>query len=246
MKRVQLTLAALFVFVAGTAFAQVDVSGDWDVTIQSAQGANTVRVTFKQDGEKLSGIFKSPMGELPFDGGTVSGNTLKFGFTIPIQGTPLDIVMTGKIEAGVITGLAQFGGFGEGEWTGKRAEAAATTAAAPAPATPSTTSAAGSGGGGFNGKWDVTIKTQMGDIPIGASLTEAAGKVSGTISGPQGDVEVSGTAEGKALKLAFIAKTPQGDIPVSLSGELDGDAIVNGKAEFGGMGQGEWSAKRKQ
>jgi hypothetical protein len=57
---------------------------------------------------------------------------------------------------------------------------------------------------------------------------------------------VTGTFDGNAIKLEFTAKTPQGDIPISMSGELNGDAIVNGKAEFGGMGQGEWTAKRKQ
>jgi hypothetical protein len=45
----------------------------------------------------------------------------------------------------------------------------------------------------------------------------------------------------------MIAKTPQGDIPVSLTGEVDGDSIVNGRADFGGgMGLGEWTAKRRQ
>jgi hypothetical protein len=29
-----------------------------------------------------------------------------------------------------------------------------------------------------------------------------------------------------------------------MSGELSGDAIVNGKADVSGMGQMEWSAKR--
>ena len=31
---------------------------------------------------------------------------------------------------------------------------------------------------------------------------------------------------------------------VVLTGDLDGDSIVNGKAEVAGMGQMEWTAKR--
>jgi hypothetical protein len=86
----------------------------------------------------------------------------------------------------------------------------------------------------------------MGDVPASAELSESAGKVTGSFMGPLGAVDLSGTVEGNTIKLTFVAKTPQGDIPVSLTGELAGDEIVNGKAEFGAMGQGEWSAKRKQ
>jgi len=57
-------------------------------------------------------------------------------------------------------------------------------------------------------------------------------------------VAIAGTAEGKALKLTMVAQTPQGDMTVVLTGDLDGDNIVNGKAEVAGLGQMEWSAKR--
>src|SRR5882672_7210207 len=73
MTRARLGLLAMLFFVPGLAFAQTNVTGDWDVTINSPQGANTVLVTFKQDGEKVTGIFKSPQGELPFEGGSLTG-----------------------------------------------------------------------------------------------------------------------------------------------------------------------------
>jgi hypothetical protein len=244
MKQIGIAIAAALLLWAGDARAQTTVAGDWDITIQSMQGTNSVRVTFKQDGEKLSGTLRSPMGELPFEGGTLVGNDLKFAFTVPVQGQPLEITMTGKLDGESIAGKAQFGGFGEGDWTAKRIDAAAAAAAAVPAAVPAAATTAVSTG--ISGKWDVTVKTQMGDIPVSAELMETAGKVTGTIEGPTGPVDVSGTLEGTALKLAFTAKTPQGDIPVELSGELSGDSIVNGKAAFGGMGQGEWNAKRKQ
>jgi hypothetical protein len=244
MNRARLMLPALVFLVAGPVYAQSNVAGDWNVTIQSAQGASDVQVTFKQDGDKLSGIFKSPMGELSFEGGTITGSDLKFGFTLPIQGQALDITMTGKVDGPSITGKAVFGSFGEGDWTARRA--AGSPAASETPAAPAAAPAPSTAAGGFSGKWDLTIKTQMGDVPVSATISEAGGKVSGTISGPQGDVDVSGTAEGNALKLAFVARTPQGDIPISMTGDLDGDSIVNGKADFGGMGQGEWTGKRSR
>jgi len=254
---VSLLLASLATTITS---AQTSIAGDWDVTIQSAQGTNSMLVTFKQDGDKISGLLKSPMGELPFQGGTLTGNDLKFDFSIAIQGQPLQITMSGTVDGPTITGKAQFGAFGEGDWTAKRVDASAAAAAAPGAAAPagapaSATAAAGGaaapGGAavsalGLNGKWDVTVKTQAGDLPVTAELTVTDGKVTGTLAGPTGPVDVSGTFDGNSLKLEFTAKTPQGDIPVSMTGDLNGDSIVNGKAEFGGMGQGEWTAKRSR
>lgn len=243
------SLLAFSLLTARPAHAQTSIAGDWDVTIQSAQGTNSMLVTFKQDGDKISGLLKSPMGELPFQGGTLTGNDLKFDFSIAVQGQPLQITMTGKVDGPSMAGKAQFGAFGEGDWTAKRVETSA--AASPPPSAAAPTHAETPGGAaasalGLNGKWDVTVKTQAGDLPVTAELTVVDGKVTGTIAGPSGPVDVSGTFDGNTLKLAFTAKTPQGDIPVSMSGDLNGDSIVNGKAEFGGMGQGEWTARRSR
>src|SRR5206468_11747367 len=106
-------------FVAAPGFAQTSVTGDWDITIQSPQGTNTVKMSLTQDGEKVSGLFKSAAGELPFTG-TLSGDELKFTFTVPFQGQPIDIAMTGKVAAESIAGTASFGGMVEGPWSAKR------------------------------------------------------------------------------------------------------------------------------
>lgn len=234
--------------VAVPAFAQTTVEGDWDVTIQSPQGANTVRVTLKQDGDKVTGLFKGPQGELPFDGGTLTGDELKFGFSVPFQGAPLLITLTGKVDGGSVTGKADFGGFAEGEWSAKKVDAAMASATAPAatpaavPAPPAAVTASTTG---LSGKWDVTLKTQMGDVPATAEFTEVSGTLSGTLTGPVGPMDISGTFDGSAVKISFTAKTPNGDMPVTMTGDVSGDTIA-GKAEFGGMGNGEWSAKRSK
>jgi len=241
MTRMSLVLAALL--FAAPAFAQTSVAGDWNLTIQSPTGTRTVPLTLKQDGEKITGMFKGPQGELPVEG-TLVGTELKFAFAIPIQGQSLDISMTGKVEDEAVNGTAQFGGFGEGPFSMKRpdktVEAAIPTTTAPPPADP----AAAPAGFGAAGKWDVTIKTPGGDFPATANFAEEGGKLTGTFGSQMGEVPVTGTIDGKALKLTMIAKTPQGDLTVELSGDVDGDAIVNGKAEIVGMGQMEWTAKR--
>jgi len=151
-----------------------------------------------------------------------------------------------------MTGKVQFGGFGEGDWTAKRAPAAAAVAPAPAPAPPTATStttpAAGAApiAGGATGEWDLTFKTPNGDMTATAKMVEQAGKLTGTLSSQLGETPFSGTLDGKALKVTFDFVTPQGTLPVTMSGDIEGDAIPNGKAEITGMGTMEWTAKKKQ
>ena len=245
MTRLKSTLLALSLLIASPVFAQTDITGDWDVTVNSPQGSNTTPVTFKQEAGKVSGMFKSPQGTLPFEGGTMTGNDLKFTFTINVQGMELPITLTGKVEGETMTGKADFGGFAEGDWSAKRTGAASATGAAapaaPAAAAPATAAVAGVG---FGGKWDVMMKTPAGDMPANATLSDDNGKLTGTFGSQLGEVPVSGTAEGKMLKLTLVAQTPQGELTVTMTGDLDGDNIVNGKAEVSGLGQMEWSAKR--
>jgi hypothetical protein len=177
----------------------------------------------------------------------MTGDDLKFSFTVPVQGMQLEITLNGKVEGASIAGKAQFGGFGEGDWTAKRVEATTASAAdtpAAAAATPAAPAAPAAASGGLSGQWDVTIKTQMGEVPATAEIVETAGKITGTITGPAGAVDIGGTRDGNTLKLEFTAKMPQGDIPITMTGDVSGDSIT-GKADFGGMGQGEWTAKRK-
>jgi hypothetical protein len=244
MIRTQFAALALGLFIASPAVAQTNLAGDWDVTINSPQGANTSKVTFKQDANKLDGMIKSPAGETAI-AGTVDGEDVKVAFTINFQGMPFEIKLNGKLAGDTITGKADFGGFAEGDWSAKRSDAAA-AAATPSPAVPTTSESSASAATmtGFGGKWDVTLKTPAGDFPASANLAVDGGKLTGTFGSQMGEVPVEGTVEGNAMKITLSAQTPQGPMSVVLTGDLDGDSIVNGKAEVAGMGQMEWTAKR--
>src|SRR5436190_24241144 len=164
MKRALFTTLAMLT-LAAPAFAQAtDVAGDWDVTIVSPQGPNTTRLSLKQTADKLDGMFKSQMGELPVTG-SVAGSDVKITFTINMQGQGLDIALNGKANGNTITGTAVFGTFGEGEFTAKKvdetaaaAPAAATTAAAASTTAPAAAASASTAGSAA-GKWDVMMKT---------------------------------------------------------------------------------------
>src|SRR5207245_739783 len=135
----------------------------------------------------------------------------------------------------------------DGDWTAQRAAAdAATTTASTTTAAGATTTAATTTTGGASGEWDVTLKTPGGDFPATAKLSEEAGAIKGTFGSQMGEVPVTGTHEGKSVKLSMTAVTPNGEMNVVMTGDIDGDSIVNGRAEIAGMGQMEWTAKRKQ
>jgi hypothetical protein len=222
--------ALLVALLAAPAAAQINLTGDWDMTIESPQGTNAVKVTLTQDGEKVSGLFKSQFGELPVTG-ALTGVDLNIAFSLPIQGQSVDIVMTGKVEGPTLAGKVQFGGFGEGDWTATRAEAAASPTMTTT--TPTTT-------------WDLTFKTPIGDVQATATISQDGGKLSGTLSSPIGETPFTGTLEGTSLRVTSNLITPRGTLPMTMKGNIEGDAIANGKAKIKGMGKMKWTDKRKQ
>jgi hypothetical protein len=242
--------AALLLVAAHSVVAQTNLTGDWNVAFETPQGPTNVRVTITQDGDKVAGLFKTPMGELPFDG-TVSGDDLKFEFPYMVQGQAITISVTGKVDGSTIAGKAIYGSFGEGDWKATRVETDSSAASGSVPPAASSSAAHVDGASGssldsFGGIWDVVVRTRAAEFPLTATLSVAGEKVSGTFATQMGSIPVTGTVAGKAITITMVAKTPQGDFPVKLTGDLEGDSIVNGKADVGGMGQGEWIAKRSK
>jgi len=237
MKRLTLFgMTLLGLVVAIPAFAQTNLTGDWEATLNTPQGPRSAKLTFKQDGDKLTGTIDGLVGLVPLQG-TMTGSDLKFSWTVDAGGQIVTIKMVGKMEGSSIAGNATFGDLGDGTWTAKRVDAAATSVA-PAPG------ASAFAAGDAAGKWAITLKTSGGVFPSSATLTQDGDKLSGTFTGPAGDVPVTGTSSGKSLTLSFKVDTPQGVLSLTLTGDVDGDTIANGKADFGAMGPGEWIATR--
>ena len=97
-----------------------DVSGAWALQVDLGGNAVTPGVTFKQDGEKLSGTYLSQMlGELPLTG-TIKGNDITFGFQASFDGNAVKVTYTGKVDKDTMKGSVAFGDLGEGTVTGKK------------------------------------------------------------------------------------------------------------------------------
>jgi hypothetical protein len=55
----------------------IDISGAWMFTVETDQGTGSPEFTFKQEGEKLTGIYRGMFGEAPVEG-KVTGNKIEF------------------------------------------------------------------------------------------------------------------------------------------------------------------------
>lgn len=98
---------------------KVDVNGTWSFQVESAAGTGTPTMTFKQDGEKLSGHYSGQLGEAPLTG-AMKGNAIEFTIDVSVQGTDVHIVYSGTVEKDSMKGKVKLGDFGEGSFTAKK------------------------------------------------------------------------------------------------------------------------------
>ena len=121
-------IAALVLAGASTSFAQktpeaaaVNLTGNWQMTLEMEVGTASPKLVFKQDAEKLTGTYTGRYGEYAL-AGKVDGRKLEFVVVINAEGTETRMSFTGELTpAGdVIKGNAELGGMGNATWLAKR------------------------------------------------------------------------------------------------------------------------------
>jgi hypothetical protein len=248
MKRVLGVLAAAVcvVFAPETARAQSGPAGDWELSMTTPQGTNTVGLSISLAGDKVSGDLSSQLGSVPVSG-TATGDDVAVSAEVSIQGMALQFGINGKVDGDAMNGTVKVGDFGEFPFTGKRV---AKAAAPPAAATAAAATPAGSADASaapitdLNGKWDIKLAIAgMGEIPATAVIKQDGDKITGTLSGPAGDLVIAGTVIGRTVTIDFEAETPQGKLPVTMTGDM-GATSVSGKATIAGLGEADWTATR--
>jgi hypothetical protein len=106
--------------VAAAQAAKTDVTGKWAFTVETGAGSGTPVMTFKQDGEKLTGHYSGQLGEADL-AGTVKGQNVEFKFTVDVQGQQLNCIYTGALDGkDSMKGKVDLVGLGEGTFTAKR------------------------------------------------------------------------------------------------------------------------------
>jgi hypothetical protein len=115
-------VALILVAVAAGAFAATiatNVTGTWNLTVETSGGSGNPILTLKQDGETVTGTYKGQLGEAPLKG-TVKGNAIKLSFKVNVQGQDLEVEYAGTVEGDSMKGKVTLGTFGEGTFTGKK------------------------------------------------------------------------------------------------------------------------------
>ena len=76
----------------------IDLTGKWAFNVETSAGAGMPTITFKQEGEKLSGHYSGQLGESDLTG-TVKGQNVTFTFGVEVQGMRLTCTYTGRAES---------------------------------------------------------------------------------------------------------------------------------------------------
>ena len=93
-----------------------NVTGEWLFTVETDQGGGTPVITFKQDGEKLTGKYAGQLGNADLTG-TVKGNAIHFTFTLDVQGQQAPVTYDGTVEKNTMKGKLDIAGMVNGTFT---------------------------------------------------------------------------------------------------------------------------------
>lgn len=118
-------VGTLFAFLPGAgelAAQDVDVSGTWNMTVQSQQGTTNPTVTLEQDGQSLTGQYSSQtLGDAEVTG-SVDGNAITFSFTANMGGQSIPATYTATVEGDEMSGDLTLAGQAAASFTATRAE----------------------------------------------------------------------------------------------------------------------------
>ncbi len=120
MKSTLKAIAVLFVLAllgSPQVLAQAaDITGEWAFNVTTDQGGGTPVITFKQDGEKLTGKYAGQLGNADLTG-TLKGNAIHFTFTLDVQGQQAPATYDGTVEKNTMKGKMDIGGMVNGTFT---------------------------------------------------------------------------------------------------------------------------------
>jgi hypothetical protein len=98
---------------------KIDVTGTWVFDVTTSAGSGNPTMTFKQDGESLTGTYEGQLGKAPLKG-TLKGSAVTFSFTGDAQGQTFTVVYSGTATNDGMKGTVDLGGQASGTFTAKR------------------------------------------------------------------------------------------------------------------------------
>jgi hypothetical protein len=120
LRRMLLAVSAAAVFLTTSAIAaDANVTGEWDLIVESPAGTGTPHFSLKQEGTTITGNYKGALGEAPVTG-SVKGNAVTIKFHVEAQGMEMEVSYVGTVDGAAMSGTVTLGDFGEGKFTGKK------------------------------------------------------------------------------------------------------------------------------
>ena len=116
MVRILTVVLAIGLLTAALSAQATNVTGEWLFNVNTDQGAGTPTITFKQDGEKLTGKYVGQLGNADLTG-TVKGSAIHFTFTIDAQGQQAPVTYDGTVEKNTMKGKLDIAGMVNGTFT---------------------------------------------------------------------------------------------------------------------------------
>jgi hypothetical protein len=119
----RLLLVLLVAFLASlTGSAEpAKVDGTWNALLQLETVTGHPVLTFKQNGEKLTGTYEGRYGPSPLEG-EIKENRIAFAVTFNAEGTKTTGVFQGTVDGASMSGSVEFEGAGNGKWSAVRAK----------------------------------------------------------------------------------------------------------------------------
>ena len=231
MKTLTLSLLAALALVVSASAQAVDVTGKWDVTFNTQQGALPGTMTIVKEGDKLTGTLSSQQGDVPISA-EVKDKGVTIYASVQTNNGALQIVMTGTVDGDSMKGSVDFGGRGSADWT------AARTASGQAPAQSQDKPAAT-----MTGTWAIEATHSAGTSTPTVTITQTGEKLSGKYQGSYGESALTGSIKGTEFTFTVEIGAEQ-KVKVVYTGTLSGDSI-KGNLTMGEMGEGTFVGKRK-
>jgi hypothetical protein len=97
-----------------------------------------------------------------------------------------------------------------------------------------------------SGEWVFEVSTGQGNGSPTFTFQQDGEKLTGTYKGLFGEATLKGSVTGKTLKFSFTGHAQGNELVVTYDGEIESDDSLKGTVDFGGMGSGTFTGKRKK
>lgn len=110
-----MTMTLLFISIASVFAQAIDVSGKWNMKVETTAGSGSPVFVLKQQGDLITGTYTGQLGEAAVKG-TLKDKEIRLEF----KANEIAVVYTGTVDGNTMKGKAVFGDLGEGTFSGSK------------------------------------------------------------------------------------------------------------------------------